>query len=261
MSSYYYVQRVGGEESWAPIQANHRGDFEKNQRPMFITALSVSKLVEDLSYEDKLDLHYMGPMYFDWDSKEDTIIIEKVNTFLDRLLEYKVDLSMCKMFASGGKGYHLEIPQQVFQDKVSPKGVRGLPLLYKEMALKLVVDTLDLSIYSTSRGRMWRCPNVQRPNGRYKVPITITEMRNMTPAMCAELTSGPRPDIIASRPEFCADFAIEYDRAAQKVEALLKKRKNFRPDPKAKDKALGPSVQWMMAGLGIKAGTDRKSVV
>ena len=252
MTSYYYVQKIGGEESWAPIPASRRADIEKQMHPMFVTVLSVSKLVEDLSYEDKLDLTYAGPMYFDWDSKEETIIIEKVNAFLDKLESLGVDLAMCSLFATGGKGYHLEIPQHVFMDKVPPKGVKGLPGIYKEVALALFVDTLDLRIYSAQRGRMWRQPNVKRESGRFKVAITPSEMRAMTPEACREYTAGPRPAVVLVKPEFSHELAIVYDRAAQKVEALLKKRKSFKPDPRAAEKASGPSLQWAMAGLGIK---------
>lgn len=254
MPAYYYVQKTGGEESWFPIPASRRAEYEKTNHPTFITVLSVSKLVEDLSHEDKLELLYAGPMYFDWDSKEEVVIIEKVNTFLDKLEAMGVDLAQCSLFATGGKGYHLEIPQQVFMDKVPPKGVRGLPGIYKEVALALFVDKLDLRIYSAQRGRMWRTPNVKRTNGRYKVPITVAEMRDMSPELNHELTSKPRADIVIAKPQFTLDLAITYDKAAQKVEALLKKRKAFKPDPKAREKASGPSIQWMMAGLGIKPG-------
>lgn len=252
---FYYVQKHGGEESWSPIPANRRAEYEKAEQPNFITVLSVSKLVEDLTHEEKMDLTYAGPMYFDWDSKEETVIIDKVNAFLDKLEELKVDLTSCRLFATGGKGYHLEVPQEVFMDKVPPKGVKGLPGIYKEVALALIVDTLDLRIYSAQRGRMWRTVNKQRENGRYKVPITVTEMRTMTPQLCRDLTSAPRPAVITTKPQYAMDLAVMYEKAAQKVESLLKKRKAFKPDPKAREKASCESIRWMMAGLGIKPGT------
>ncbi len=252
MSNYYYVQKVGGEESWSPVPAARRAEVEKKDNPAFFTVLAVSKLVEELSYEDKLALTYAGPLYFDWDSTEEVVIIEKVNLFLDKLVELGVDLTSCYLFATGGKGYHLEVPQHIFMDKVPPKGVKALPAIYKEIALELCVDTLDLRIYSGGKGRMWRTPNVLRSNGRYKVPITVSEMREMTPELCRALTSAPRAAVIIAKPEYAMDLAILYDRASQRVDDLLVKRKKFKPDPKAKEKALGPSVEWMMAGLGIK---------
>lgn len=261
MPNYYYVQNRGGEEAWHPIPASKRREIEAANSPAFITALSVSKLVEDLSYEDKLLLTYAGPMYFDWDMKGDpataqTVIIEKVNQFLDKLVGMGVNLAQCMLYATGGRGYHLEIPQEIFMDKVPPKGVRGLPLVYKEIALKLAVDTLDLTIYSAQRGRMWRTVNVQRDNGRYKVPITPTEMREMTPALCDALTSMPRAALVVQKPEYCVDLAMLYDKCAQTVEELLARRKKSKPDPKAQEKAHAESIQMLMAGIGIKPGTS-----
>lgn len=249
---FYYTQKVGGEESWAAIPASRRKQFVEQYNPMFITVLSVSKLVDDLSYEEKIGLQYSGPMYFDWDSEDEGKVIDKVNQFLTTLEKKGVNLAMCRLFATGGRGYHLEIPQEVFMDKIKEGGVKGLPVIYKEVANELVVDTLDLRVYSAGKGRMWRMPNVRRPNGRYKVPITVTEMREMTPEMGQQITSAPRPEIKTLKPEYCVDFGMMYEAAAQKVAGLLEKRKKFKPDPKAKEKAGAESVQWLMAGLGVK---------
>lgn len=249
---FYYIQRVGGEEQWAPIPAGRREEVIKKSNPMFATVLAVSKLVDDLSYEDKLNLTYEGPMYFDWDSQDAALIIEKVNQFLDHLEKLGVNLACCRLYATGGRGYHLEIPMDVFMDKVKTGGVKGLPVIYKEVALELAVETLDLKIYSSGKGRMWRQPNVERENGRYKVPISVNEMREMTPDLCEQLTSAPRAAIKTVKPEYAVDFGVLYEKAKQKVESLFEKRRKHKPDPKAKEKANAPSVQWMMDGLGIK---------
>jgi hypothetical protein len=253
MSAYYYYQVVGGEESWRPIPVSQAGKVLEDECPMFVTALSVSKLVEDMTYEDKLNLAYEGPLYFDWDSADEVLVIEKVNQFLDKLEALRVDLSMCRLYASGGKGYHLEVPQELFLEKLPKNGIKGLPSIYREIALELCVDTLDLKIYSAGRGRMWRRPNVQRPNGRYKVPLSLVDMRNMTADVCHIMTSAPRALIVPKPPELCIDLSILYSRAAQKVDDLMKRRAKFKPDPKMREKAQGASVQWMMSGLGIRA--------
>lgn len=252
MSAYHYYQLTGGEEDWKALPVSHLAHIVSEHRPMFVTVLSVSKLVEDLSYEDKMKLSYDGPMYFDFDSTDEELVITKVNQFLDSLEKLKVNLGMLKIFATGGRGYHIEIPQGVFMQKV--KAVPNLPAIYREVALELCVDTLDLRVYSQGRGRMWRQPGVQRENGRYKVAIHVHEMRSMTPEMCQELTSSPRPNLPVTAPDLCIDLSILFDRCAQKVEELFKKRLKFKPDPAAKEKAFCDSIQWMMSGLGIKTG-------
>ncbi len=54
-----------------------------------------------------------------------------------------------------------------------------MPLIFREVAYKLFVDTLDMRVYSARRGRMWRAPGVQRENGKFKVPLTKDEAFNM----------------------------------------------------------------------------------
>jgi hypothetical protein len=251
---FHYYQIAGGEETWQAIPASRKSELIAEHRPMFVTVLPVSKVVEDLPYEEKLKLAYIGPFYADWDSKDEKLVIEKTNQFLDKLEEMGVDLEQCHLYATGGKGYHLEVPPEIFMEKVPAKGVVGLPIVYKEMALAMTVDTLDLRVYSAQRGRMWRQPNVKRENGRYKVPVSLIEMREMTPELNAVLTATPRQlsDFPVKPPTFCVKLSIEYTKAAQRVEELLKKRAKHKPDPRLREKATSESILWMMSGLGIK---------
>lgn len=260
MSAFHYYQIKGGEEHWQPVPVSHREQTLAELRPVFMTVLSVSKLVDDLSHEEKLKLAYDGPLYFDFDSEDEAKVIEKVNEFLDKLVDLGTDLEMCRLFVTGGRGYHCEIPQSVFMERVPKGGTVGLPSIYREVALSLVVDTLDLKIYSTGRGRMWRQPNVKRPNGRHKVPITVGEMREMTPELAIAISSNPRHDVQVKAPAFCVKLSIEFSKAAQKVEELLKKRARFKPDPAAREKASSASIQYMMAGLGIKGSAGFQEI-
>lgn len=253
MSAFHYYQIKGGEEHWQPVPVSHRDKVVAELKPMFVTVLSVSKLVDDLTYEEKLKLAYMGPFYADFDSEDEALVIIKVNEYLDKLEELGVNLAMCRLFTTGGRGYHVEVPVELFMEKVPKTGVIGLPSIYREMALTLAVDTLDLKIYSTGRGRMWRQPNVERSNNRFKVPVTVAEMRGMTPELAIELSSTPRDPVPVLDPDFCVKLSIEYSKAAQKVEELLKKRARFKPNPADREKATSASIQYMMAGLGIKA--------
>lgn len=256
---FFYYQQNGGEEVWQPVPASQRDSIEAGG-PVFITALSVSKLVEDLSHEDKLKLAYAGPFYCDWDSEDETVVIGKVQEFLDKLEDLGVNLEMCKLYATGNRGYHLEVPPEMFMEKVPKSGTVGLPMIYREMALNLIVDTLDMRVYSAGRGRMWRVPNVERSNGRYKVRLTPEEMREMTPELCQALTSEPREPWTPKLPEFCVKLSIEFTRAQQKVEELLKKRARYKPDPLLREKASCYSVQMAMSGLGIKEGVGFQNI-
>ncbi len=255
MANFHYYQQKGGEEAWRSVPVSHLYHVLTEEQPVFTTVLAVSKLVEELPHEEKLKLTYSGPFYLDFDSKDEAYSLEKFLQFLDKLEAMKVDLSMCRLYATGGKGFHLEIPQEIFMDKVPKTGTLFLPSIYREMALSLVVDTLDLQIYSAGRGRMWRTPNVLRPNGRYKVPLTLQEAREMTADLLPHITSKPRPPTKVKAPTLCLGLHELYVLSSQKVEELMKRRAKIKPDPLAAKKATCPSVQWLMAGLGIKPGT------
>lgn len=258
MPNYHYYQRVGGEETWRPIQTELLAQTISQHNPMFVTVLAAAKMAEDLDHAEKITLAYNGPLYFDFDSPDEELVIQKVNQFLDKLAgeregECALDLNTIRLFATGGRGYHIEIPQKVFMARVPPKGVVALPGIYREMALALAVDTLDLKIYSGGRGRMWRQPNVRRDNGRFKVQITAQEMREMTPEMCRRLTEHPRDLVPPAAPvHLNSELAIMFNKAEKKIEELVKKRKQFKPNPEDAKRANSESVQMAMAGLGLR---------
>jgi hypothetical protein len=251
---YYYFQKTGGEEKWKACPASYREQVAKDEVPTFFTVLSVSKLVEDLPYEEKQKLKYEGPFYADWDGKDIAEVAEKFNSFIVKLEELKLDMSMVKLYATGGKGFHLEIPQLCFMEKLSKDGVQSLPTIYREMALELYVDTLDLRVYSQGAGRMWRTTNKLRANGKHKVQITLAEAKAMTVESYEEICATPRQPMPVTEPRLCLDLSLIYSRAAQKVEEKMKKRAKSKPDPQAKTRAAGPSIGLMMMGQGIKEG-------
>lgn len=252
MPKYVYYQKDGGSEVWKPAPASHIAEIRNDKKPIFTTVLSVDKLVEELSYEDKQKLKYSGPMYYDWDSPDIETAIEKTNVFVEKLLVMELDFGMVQLYATGGKGFHLEIPQAVFDPKPPREGVQNLPAIYREVALELIVDTLDMRVYSQGRGRMWRETNVKRENGSYKVPISLQELQEMTPESYARLTSTPRPLPLPKIPSLCLDLSILYSKCKEKVDEKIKKRSKVKPDPRAIEKAKSASIGFMMAGKGIK---------
>ena len=135
-----------------------------------------------------------------------------------------------RFFMSGQKGVHIEAPAEYFG---ATDGDPLLPKIHKRIAaeLKTAFDlpTLDMGIYNMKKGRMWRIPNVKRGNGRYKVPLTLEEFRDLPEADLIELTRVPREiDIIDDDPpDVCSDLkdlfgeakAFVYQEQAEKVES------------------------------------------
>lgn len=269
MPNYFYWQGAEKNSPWRPAPVSHREQALKDSGAVFATALSVSKLVENMDANEKAALAYEGPFYLDWDSKDIKQAVLKVNQVIDKFEKMGVDCNSIAWYASGQKGFHAEVPQLTLMDKLPKGGVVGLPLIYKEIVFKLAVDTLDLTIYSQGQGRMWRIPNVQRPdNGKYKVPMTVQELRALAPTD-EEMASfdakelreliqqrydaivvAPRELIPLSPASFNIDLHLMYAEAQQAIDDRLKARKTRKRDPNVKAKAQSSSVKLLMDGQG-----------
>lgn len=249
---YHYTQVQGGEETWQPVPLAMREIFIADKHPQFVTVLAVSQLSEGLPAEDRDKLKYQGPFYLDWDGEDMEHVAEKAASLLLGLKEGGLDLTMTKLFATGGRGYHCEIPMECFMPKVPKGGIQYLPVVYKQIALDIAVDTLDLRVYSAGRGRMWRTPNVQRPNGSYKVQITYEELLGMSKGMYREVTSKPRDAWQPTPPKQCIGLTLAFDKATQEVTTKLAKRRKKNGDSGLLKGRSLPSLTALMEGRGIK---------
>lgn len=259
MAKYFYLQQEGGEDVWQEALANSRQDIIASKRPRYTTVLDLSELIsEGMTREQLSKVAYFGPLYFDWDHPDNEFVIGKVQQFAAQLEERGVNLASIRWYATGGRGFHAELPQGLFMPKVPAKGTPLLPQIYREMAYELFTDAMDMRVYSARRGRMWRTPNVQRENGRYKVPLTPTELLSMTEAEYAVVTSAPReaPEIVPA--EFNNDLGLIFAKAEQKVDAASKRAGNSAKNAELLSKFKGewpPTVKKLMAGTGIAPGT------
>lgn len=115
-----------------------------------------------------------------------------------------------ELYISGEKGGHMTIPEEVIGATPGP----NLHLEYKRLAVKLKTDleleTLDMTLYAGGKGKMFRLPNVRRSNGRYKVPVMVSELMSMSDEALIELTKKPRThdfddELIQPEPPTLAD--------------------------------------------------------
>lgn len=106
---------------------------------------------------------------------------------------YGIDPYAIRFFASGSKGFHAEIPAELFGAEA---GDPLLPLIFKRIACdwaaRFDLNTFDTSLYCMGKGKMWRIPNVKRSNGRYKVPLDLEELRDLDIDKIMRLTKNPR---------------------------------------------------------------------
>lgn len=241
---YYYWQQTGGTDPWNPVHADSSIALLK---PTFVTVLAIDTLLEDSPSREQIDAcKYLGPMYFDLDAPDIADSIEGGQALLAKLRENGLKDSDIEIFLSGKKGLHFLIPMSVFCEKAVPTA--KLPAIYKEMAFKLAVDTVDFRVYTARKGRMLRtCYNI-RENGNYRVPITAAELETLTPESYESLCKVPRYVPPAS-PTYNPKFSLVFEAAQQKI-ASIKKRKSKVVDSNELKKQL-PAVQQMLRGEAL----------
>jgi len=252
------------EATWRLSLASERSSILTEKKAEFITALDIDQDLDDPNAEmDKT--HYTGPYYIDFDSEDINETIAQFKLFLNKLVdEFQVDLSQIYLYASGKKGFHIEIPQEMFISKPSGAGYRSLPAIYKEMAYSMYVDTLDLAVYTARKGRMWRTPNFPRPElGTFKVQITAAEAMAMTEGYYRQVVAIPRPLFALLPPKINTALELEWSKARDKVEKSLKRKANKKRDTSLLARFEGeipPTLLDLMRGKGIKEGAGFQNI-
>lgn len=258
MPSHFWYQKTGGEDAWVAANSEYRQKVIADVRPAFVTVLDASDVPnDDWGREDYAKMRYSGPLYFDWDSEDIQETLEAVQTFLIKLEDLGVDPDTLRLYATGGRGFHCEIPEQTFMSKPPRSGTPMLPYIYREMALELITDTMDMRIYTGRKGRMWRTPGVVRTNGRYKVPVSAAQIRAMTPDLYETLTSTPLAAVYAAPPQFSPMLSSMFMAAENDMKIRIKQRAKAKPDAPLLARFNGefpPTIKNIMNGEGIAPG-------
>ena len=165
-----------------------------------------------------------------------------------------------RIFATGGKGFHVLVSPNNFLTKAPAKGLPLLPTIFKEIAYKLAVKSLDLRVYTARKGRKFRQPNIERPNGKYKVPVTYDALVQMaelakTDHQAAreqydQLCSAPSDYhfIEEENPVLAPGLMAMFDECKTKVQSMQRSRK---VKPVRLPEHL-PSFEMLLRGEGVK---------
>lgn len=258
--AFYMFLQMEEKSKWIPALATERENIAKTKKPALVSVLDVDNSFDtDLSLEEVRGLRYSGPLYFDFDAENIEEACTQFKVFLNNLKAKDVDLDMVRLYATGKKGFHIEIPPQLFMGKMPPSGVLHLPHIYNEIAHALFVDCIDMRVYSSRRGRMWRCPNVKRAdNNKYKVQISAEEALSITPALYAEICSSPRNPLPIEPPALNSDLALLYAQCRDKVDKGVAKKKARKATPNPLQKFGG---EWPDTFEGILQGVTLKDGV
>ena len=256
--AFYFFYQKDPETAWTLALADERANILREKNPALASVLDVDATFSD--DEDKTPPKYRGPLYIDIDSDaEDKTeklerAIEQSQKLLTLIQSKGVDLNTVRCWLTGGRGIHIMLDPATFMTKIPPTGILNLPSIYKEMVWStIMVDDLDLKVYSEKRGRMFRCANVKRENGKYKVSVTADEILNMTPARYDELTSQPRAQVPVEPPCFCPELGLAFSVAQDKVTKKIAARKGKKGDDLKRFNGQWPNVlKDMVNGKGIK---------
>jgi len=120
-----------------------------------------------------------GDFIIDIDTKEiacqDAI---KIIDWFDKI--YCINQASWKIYLSGKKGIHLELPAEILGTK---NGHIWLTLGYKRLALEIEASclvNLDISMYNRGTGKPYRQPNIMRKIGTCKRQITYNDLFEIT---------------------------------------------------------------------------------
>jgi len=133
---------------------------------------------------------------FDFDNREDPArALEWVREFLGRLSREDVPLDAPRYYFSGSKGFHVEIPHTLFGG-FEPS--ENLHVYEKAAALELMGGIpFDTAVYD--KLRLWRLTNTFNAKGqRYKVQLSIEEIRTLSMADILDLASNPRSRLVSA---------------------------------------------------------------
>jgi hypothetical protein len=257
--SFFWYQLTGGKEKWTLAPAEQRQKIISDLHPVLVTVLDAKSIPQDdWTREQYLSMKYSGPLYFDWDSRDDLpkAISDMQRTVAKLVDEFKVPPEAMSIYATGGKGFHLEIPMEVFTTGNAIKtGVTLLPLVYRHMALEVVTPTLDMRVYSTRKGRHWRVPNIRRDNGKFKVQISYAEAMTMDQEAYDLLTSEQRPLTPPSTSHQSAELLALFLESRAKVEGETKRALKAKDETKELNRFNGEipaSAKLLMAGMHIR---------
>lgn len=230
MIRYWKTEEKSGEWKTVDDTPDAIAELVQATTVRHMTILAIDKPFTDETPQSSVK--YIGDMYFDIDCKpeevggtKDDAIAAAIKSCQDLVAKLKgVQASGLKIYASGSKGFHVILPKENF-GKIVPQAY--LHETYCQIAVHFKVDWLDMGIYSGRKGRMFRQPNVRRPSGTYKVPLSEAELQHLTPENYHELVSQQRIGFQFERPARSDSLAGIFSMAKKLATDIRKDREKL----------------------------------
>jgi P4 family phage/plasmid primase-like protien len=216
LSAYVYVDTATG--GWNRRNNVQRVDeFRPNGKPD--TGCSYQRATDELLTYAREHANergnpsisgFEGPVWTpiwpaDFDADDPQAALAALRTVLDRLEAWGVPLDALRLYYSGSKGFHLEMPATLCGG--FPPSV-DLPAQLKRLAAGILQD-IDFDASAYDRLRLWRAPNtLNGHSGLYKIPLTVAEVRTLSLSEIQVLAVQPRPEPV--RPDDDDWLPVEY---------------------------------------------------
>ncbi|MFN5745573.1 MAG: hypothetical protein ACK443_05740 [Methylococcaceae bacterium] len=254
---FLYAQRTDNKaEKWELHKDIELPEILKSHRHMSVY-LQNEQHREGLDY-NKVKL--LGDLQFDINANDLATGITWVNKLLDLLQEWELNLDYLKVYCSGSKGFHITIPQKVFDP--SPKATAILNKYHGVMASVIAETagiTMDMNLYHNRH--LLRIANSQRNDNRWKVPISIEEVRSLSAIEYLQLVQAPRQLAVSHMVPpsyFCEKLGALWSRAKEIVKDQQAARARYAEVADAdldvfSGTTLPMCMEWMRDGNCISA--------
>ena len=201
-----------------------------------------------------------GWLWVDIDHEDLGVALTSAVKFVKRLKrDYKLKDEFIHVSLSGSKGVHIYLSPNLMYDG----GLRhNLSYTYGAMVNRWKIIGVDMQIYNEGRGRPVRADNTLRPDGRYKVQVTVAELCNeVTKDNYAEFVSAPRALIPDPKPSISPLLAQLFNECYENIEIDNPVLSDFADEIIAAEagingtSVLPPCVTLMTAGQVLEEST------
>ena len=173
--------------------------------------------------EDIRNAKQIAPLYFDLDGQ---YALDDLKELLSFLLEHRCPDQAIRIYYSGSKGFHLEVPFEALNIDPDQELNKIYEVIVKSIKKNTHLPSLDTGIYDVVR--LWRLPNSINPkSGLFKIPLTFEEIA-LSLDEIKELAKIPRTDFKFPEVVIWNEFKSQFLQARKQV-AKVKRNGIFDP--------------------------------
>ena len=139
--------------------------------------MGIYQYPESSSVTEKDSLLYSDFIPIDIDSDDLDKALKDTRLIIEHLRDkYGIDISQIRLFFSGCKGFHIEIPSTLFG--IVP--CKNLPSIHKEIVKRIIPTGIQVDTKIYQRRGLLRIHNsINNKTNLYKIPIQVDELNNL----------------------------------------------------------------------------------